>query len=106
VRNIIPGFLIAGLILPVSGALAQPAPNSEGYRLSAELCARCHVVTAHGPGSWTDAPPFEAIANRPATTRKWLVDFISQPHAHMLTRDYTPAQVNSIAGYILSLRQH
>ena len=100
---------ILGLVLAVALSpgvtRAQPAPPSGGYRLAADVCARCHVIVAHGPGSWTDAPPFEAIANRPATTRRWLVDFISKPHKDMLTRDYSSAQVNSLADYIFSLRR-
>jgi hypothetical protein len=96
--------LSSWLIVLVSVAHAQPAPRSEGYRLSADLCSRCHVITAQGPGPWTDAPSFESIANRPGLTRAWLTHFIPQPHEHMLTRDYTAAQVSSIADYILSLR--
>ena len=84
---------------------AEPASVSEGYRLADARCAICHVIVANGPGSWTDAPPFASIANRPEMTRAWLAEFIQKPHMHMLTNYYTPAQANDIADYILSLRQ-
>ncbi|MCW3475392.1 c-type cytochrome [Limobrevibacterium gyesilva] len=86
--------------------LAQPASISEGYRLAAALCARCHVIVASGSGSWTDAPAFESVANRPDMTPGWLVAFIQKPHLHMITDIYTPAQASSIASYILSLRRN
>ena len=68
-------------------------------------CARCHVVVANGPASWTDAPSFQSIANRPGMTRAWLTDFVEKQHRHMLTDEYTPAQANNIASYILGLRR-
>lgn len=88
-----------------SGACATAAPSvTEGHQLSDAMCARCHVAQTNGPASWTDAPSLESIANRPGITRAWLADFIPKPHAHMLTADYTPAQAQSIAAYIMSLR--
>lgn len=77
---------------------------ADGQRIAAGLCARCHVIAPTGAGSWTDAPPFEAIANRPGMTRDWLANFVQQPHMHMLTDDYTRPQADSIAAYIMSLR--
>jgi mono/diheme cytochrome c family protein len=85
--------------------LAQSATVAQGYRLAAARCATCHVIVANGPGSWTDAPAFETLANRPGLTRQWLTDFILEPHANMLTQEYTRAQADSIAAYILSLRR-
>ena len=84
---------------------AEPTSVSEGYRLADARCAVCHVIVADGPGSWTDAPPFTSIANRPGITRAWLAEFVQKPHMHMLTDYYTPAQANDIADYILSLRR-
>ena len=61
-------------------------------------------MVADGGGSWTDAPTFESIANRPGMNQGWLADFIKKPHLHMLAEDYTPTQVDSIAAYVMSLR--
>jgi mono/diheme cytochrome c family protein len=102
--------LLVWLVVFVPGllggrCLAQPASVSEGYRLADALCARCHVIVANGPGSWTDAPTFESIANRPGMTRPWLVAFLQKPHMHMPEETYTPAQAGSIASYIMSLRR-
>ena len=90
--------------LPASAGVAQTAAVTEGQRLSQGVCARCHVIVADGPGSWTDAPPFPTIANRPGANAKALADFILQPHMHMLTNNPTRVQAEQIAAYILSLR--
>jgi hypothetical protein len=63
------------------------------------------VIVASDQASWTDAPSFVSIAKRPGISQKWLSDFLLQPHKHMLTDDYTRAQANSIADYILSLNR-
>jgi cytochrome c len=98
-------LLTTGLALLAECCLAAPASLSEGQRLAEGLCARCHAVAPSRPNSWTDAPTFESIANRPGMTREWLVQFIPKPHGHMSAWNYTPAQVDSIATYILSLRR-
>jgi len=84
--------------------LAQSASVSEGRQIAQKTCATCHVIIANGPASWTDAPSFESIANRPGITQRWLADFVQKPHMHMLMDQYTPAQANAVALYILSLR--
>ena len=95
--------LFSLLAFSASG-FAQNKSVTEGHRL-VQPCARCHVIVANGPSSWTDAPSFEAIANRPGIQRAWLAKFVQQDHMHMLTDNYTDAQANSIASYILSLRK-
>ena len=100
----IPVAALAGLVAVGHNGFAQTKSVKEGHRL-AQPCARCHVIVANGPPSWTDAPSFESIANRPGVKRAWLVDFVQKQHVHMLTDIYTPAQADSIASYILSLRR-
>jgi len=85
--------------------LAQPASVSEGHQLAQKTCATCHVIMPNGHASWTDAPSFESIANRPGITQQWLAAFVRKPHMHMLIDQYTPAQANAIASFILSLRR-
>jgi mono/diheme cytochrome c family protein len=94
-----------GALLAAGHAVAQTSPATEGQKIAQRRCAECHVIVAHGPGSWTDAPSFESIANRPDITRNWLITFIPKPHVHMEMEKYTHAQVESLADYILSLRQ-
>jgi hypothetical protein len=65
------------------------------------------MIIPNGPASWTDAPSFESIANRPAITQQWLASFAQNPqHMDMLFEEYTRAQANAIAAYILSLRHN
>jgi mono/diheme cytochrome c family protein len=97
--------IVFGSGLLCSPCLAQSASVSEGRQLAQKTCATCHVIIANGPASWTDAPSFESIANRPAITQQWLTNFVQQPqHMHMLMEKYTRAQASDIAAYILSLR--
>ena len=95
--------LAAGL-LSAGRAVAQTPKPTPGQQIAQHRCAECHVIVANGPASWTDAPSFESIANRPGITRNWLIKFIPQPHVHMEMETYTHAQVESLADYILSLR--
>jgi mono/diheme cytochrome c family protein len=98
-------LLVLCLAVFVRPGLAQTPSAAEGRRLAQVSCARCHVIVANGPGSWTDAPSFQAIANRKSTTQAGLTDFIVKPHMDMLDEKYTRPQVESIAAYILSLRK-
>jgi mono/diheme cytochrome c family protein len=77
---------------------------SEGDQIAQKTCAVCHVIEPTGSGSWTDAPSFESVANRPGMTQQWLADFVRKPHMHMVTDQYTPAQANALAAFILSQR--
>jgi hypothetical protein len=97
--------IVCGLGLLFDNCLAQSAASvSEGYQLALKTCTPCQVIIPNGPGSWTDAPSFESIANRPGITQRWLADFVQKPNMHMVTDQYTGAQANAIASYILSLR--
>ena len=95
---------VSSMALSTGTCRAQPAMVAEGHRL-VQPCARCHVIDAGGASSWTDAPSFESIANRPGSTPSKLAAYIQQQHLHMLTDEYSKAQANSMAFYILSLRQ-
>ena len=99
--------LAALALCAVSGAaMAQPAQNRglDGKRLADQYCARCHAIVP-GEASWTDAPTFPAIANRPGTNVQGLRAIIQAPHENMLNDRRSPAQADAIAAYIISLRQ-
>ncbi len=96
--------LVIGSGLLCNPGLAQSSSVSEGHHLAQKTCATCHVIVPNGFGSWTDAPSFESIANRPGITQQWLAAFVQKPHMHMVMDQYTPAQANAIASFILSLR--
>lgn len=101
------GYLIAAAfatLLPVTRSWAQSGDVAAGHRLADELCSRCHVVAPSGHGSWTDAPDFAAIANRPGMTAAQLSAFIQKPHIDMLNLQRPPREANDLAAYIMSLR--
>ena len=79
-------------------------PDSSRRRRLQQFCAECHVVVPNGKAGWTDAPAFDAIANKPGTTAKFLRTFIQQPHMHMVNTGRPPGQAADIAAYILTLR--
>jgi cytochrome c len=99
---------IVCLMVAAQCAHAQPAPNNvaAGHKLADQLCSECHIIAPGGPAGWTDAPSFEAIANRPATTAAKLSAFIQKQHMHMLNTARPPGEANAIAAYIVSLRKH
>jgi hypothetical protein len=66
---------------------------------------RCHPIAPTGKRGWTDAPAFEAIANRPCSTTETLSATIQQPHMKMLNIGRPVAEANDIAVYIMSLRK-
>ena len=96
---------VAGLALAPHVVFAASA-SSAGQKLAQQYCAECHVVAPNGKRGWTDAPAFDAVANRPGTTAQTLTTFIERPHLHMENTGRPPAQANEIAVYILSLRKH
>jgi mono/diheme cytochrome c family protein len=96
----------ACLALAPHTVLADPSPNAAaGQKLAQQYCAECHAVVPSSKSGWTDAPAFEAIANRPGTTAQALSLFIQQAHMHMLNTQRPPAEANEIAAYILGLRK-
>src|SRR6187200_1753203 len=94
---------VLGTSMMTGTCLAQTASTADGHRLASSLCARCHII-GRGGGSWTNAPSFESIANRPGVTAAWLSEVVVTPHPKMLINNYSRSQANSIANYILSLR--
>jgi mono/diheme cytochrome c family protein len=102
--------LVTAGLLALSGPLAhaQPVANTAaaGHVLAEQFCADCHVVAPNGRPGWTDAPAFDAIANRPDTTEAKLSAFIQIPHAHMLNTGRPKNESEGIATYILSLRKN
>ena len=96
-----------GLLIVRFGAFAAPPAKGEaGRELSHRYCIQCHLIAPAASKGWTDAPAFDTIANRPATTLAGLTAFIQQPHMHMLNTGRPPAEATEIATYILSLRKN
>jgi mono/diheme cytochrome c family protein len=98
---------MAGLLLTVRAAIAQPAPSpvAEGKKLAVQDCVQCHVVIPTGKPGWTDAPAFDVIANRPGATAARLSATVQKGHIHMLNDQRPKPEADAIAAYIISLRK-
>ena len=94
------GFIIASLL-----AHSAAAQLATGKTIAEQSCARCHIVAPGGGTGWTDAPTFQAIADRDGASSAKLSAFIQQPHLHMLDTARPPAEANALAAYIMSLRR-
>jgi cytochrome c len=105
--RIIP-FAVAAICLatvPRHGFADQPPNAAAGLKLAQQYCVRCHQIAPSGKRGWTDAPAFEAIANRPGSTTETLSATIQKPHMKMLNTQRPVAEANEIAVYIMSLRK-
>lgn len=86
-----------------SDGLGSPAT---GARLAAEVCSECHAVEAGDPISPNfNAPTFQDIADRPATTALALGVWFRSPHPTMPNFVLSPDETGGIIAYILSLRE-
>lgn len=103
---ILAGVLATALAGFSAGGHAADSDAVKGKALAQANCVRCHVITPSGKASWTNAPSFSAIANRPGVTKQSLERTIGQPHMKMLNLPRGPAETRQLSAYILSLRTH
>ncbi|WP_199231285.1 c-type cytochrome [Falsiroseomonas bella] len=94
------------LSLAAGAALAQPFGDpAAGRRLAEARCSACHAI---GPGasgrSIPGVPAFADVAAMPSTTQLALQAFLRQPHPPMPDIVLTPAELDNVIAYILSLR--
>ena len=87
-------------------ALAEtPGDPVAGRLLAGAQCSSCHAI-----GSGHPAPPlpaassFAEVARLPSTTALSLQVLLRTPHADMPDIVLTPAQMDDLIAYILSLR--
>jgi len=89
--------------LLAGAALAQDP--AAGRRLAEAQCSSCHAI---GPGMsgpvLPGVTPFQAVADRPATTNLSLQAFLRTPHARMPDIVLNGQQLDDLVAYILSLR--
>jgi cytochrome c len=100
--------LFGALLLVVTPRAAFAEPPSDataGQKLAQQYCAECHVIAPSSKRGWTDAPAFDAIANRQGTTASTLVMYIELPHMHMVNTARPAPEATKIAAYILTLRK-
>jgi len=87
-------------VLAASGALAADAGN--GKRLAEMRCVTCHIVSPSERRGVTDAPPFEAIARKFASSPDMLAFSIMDPHPRMNVT-LTRREAQDVAAYINTL---
>jgi mono/diheme cytochrome c family protein len=96
----------------------NPGPDPlvvRGRQLARIVCSQCHVISPDqdlSPSLEVAAPSFEAIANRRATSEKYLRHFISSTHwdgqtipMTMPAPGLTKQETAAVAAYIMSLRK-
>ncbi len=101
-------YVIAAICLatvPPRAFAETPSDAAAGLKLAQKNCAGCHQIAPTAKRGWTDAPAFEAIANRPGSTVETLSATIQKPHMKMLNTGRPVAEANEIAVYIMSLRK-
>jgi cytochrome c len=104
---IIPAVIAAACLALVPRCVFAESPKAAaGLKLAQQYCVECHQVVPSDRKGWTDAPDFDAIANRPGATIVSLDATIEKPHMKMLNTQRPPAEANEIATYIMSLRKH
>jgi len=88
-------------------AAAQPARDqvATGRNLAGQYCVTCHVITPSEQGSWTDAPKFTAIANRPGITAAAISATVQKSHVNMMNDQRPKPEADAIAAYVMSLRK-
>ena len=87
-------------ILAASAALAADADN--GKRLAETRCVTCHIVSPSPRRDVTDAPPFELIARKFASSPETLAFAMLDPHPRMNVM-LTRREAQDIAAYINTL---
>ena len=98
------GVLSASLVmLWAMYAAAQVAEGdvAAGRRLVQARCGGCHAIAPRGDKSMS----FSAIAHMPATTSLSLHAFLLTPHPTMPNYRLTPAEIDNVVAFILSLRR-
>ena len=93
-------FLMLAALLPGAAALAADADN--GKRLAEMRCATCHIVSPDQRREISNAPPFDVIGRKFASSPETLAFAILDPHPRMSVTLTRPEALD-IAAYISSL---
>lgn len=93
------------VLITATAASAQDTGDREiGRRIVERWCSDCHGVSAGAKSAATSAPSFSAIAAMPSTTALSLGVFMRTSHPTMPNVMLTPADLNNVIAYVLSLR--
>jgi len=103
--------LLAAALTPSAlqaAATNRPAPAvTRGAAFAAAHCAACHGITANSSSPNPEAPPWDDIVNRPGTTARTLVAFLTDAHNYPAAMDFTVDRraIRNIAAYMFTLRK-
>ena len=79
---------------------------TRGHELARAWCADCHgVERGQLKGPRAGVPSFAAIVDHPATTELTARAFLQTPHPTMPNLKLSPAEIDEIVAYIMSLRE-
>jgi cytochrome c len=92
-------LLVTGIFV-ASAVLAADADN--GKRVAEMRCVTCHIVAPGQRRDVSDAPPFEVIARKFATSPETLAFSLLDPHPRMNV-PLTRREAQDIAAYINTL---
>jgi mono/diheme cytochrome c family protein len=92
--------MMLAALLTASAALAADADN--GKRLAEMRCATCHIVSPGQRLELSNAPPFDVIGRKFASSPETLAFTILDPHPRMSVTLTRPEALD-IAAYINSL---
>jgi mono/diheme cytochrome c family protein len=110
--------ILSLLMLTVTSAESEESSVRVGFAIATEVCASCHIASPKQTlvPLFPDAPKFEDIANRPATSQESLVAFLGSAHGYGPASPSPTPQIQALplltdreksgfASYILSLRK-
>lgn len=98
----VPILLLGALPAAAQGLPGDPAAGRE---IADGWCIACHDTAPGLPEPMIDGPPpFQVIADHPATTEMALRAFLQSPHASMPNVRPTAEQTDHLIAYILSLK--
>jgi mono/diheme cytochrome c family protein len=100
-------ILVAVLAVAASRAQGQVGDASVGHAFARKACVACHVVEAGEarPRLIAVGPAFPAIAKMPGMTATALHVYLTTSHPKMPNIILTPADMDDVIAYILSLRR-
>lgn len=86
-------------------SVLHAADAENGKRIAERWCAACHVVSGTQKNTSTEAPPFSAIAARPAFDAGAVALFLLQPHPKMPDVGLSRDAAADLAAYISRQRE-
>ncbi len=89
------------------GKATSPSPDTRAPAFIEAACGGCHAVEPPFLSPNPESPSFAAIANRDGLSEATLATWLADAHNYPEQMDFTltPARVDEIARYILTLRR-